>query len=196
MIKKMLMTGASLLFFAGAAQAVVLFEDNFDGNLPGDDAIPSGWNVPLGTVDIQPIYVGQGNQIDLDGGAGGAISTNQTFDLIAGRTYTLSFSYGKAVTNVNVLPEAAIYNVGSYGTGILQPTSNAAMFNTAFSFLAVANELGVTINFLSFFTADDQGLIIDNVKFEELTPVPLPPAAFLLATGLMGMGALARKKKI
>jgi hypothetical protein len=196
MIKKILMVGAAMLVTAGAANAVVLFSDDFNGNATGDDITPSGWTVVSGSVDAGSFYPSQGKQIDIDGGAGGAIETNAGFNLIAGRKYTLSFDYGKNGFAI----DAMTFGIdGAFSSGVVSADPAPGMLNMlnmSVTFLAVADLIGAKIEFASLFSNDGQGLVLDNVKFEELTPVPVPPALLLLGTGIAGLGALARKKKV
>jgi hypothetical protein len=194
MMKKLLMAGAGLFALTGASHAVVLFEDNFNANPIGNNTVPAGWTVPVGSVDVVSLYPGESRQIDLDGSTnnGGALQSVQTFDLMAGRSYTLSFDYGKNGAGA----EAMSFNIGSKGSGVLNLFGAMPIMDSiTFTFVALSTELGVTLNFASYFTADNQGLVLDNVRFEELTPVPVPPALLLLGTGIFGMGALARRNK-
>ena len=68
--------GAVVLAFGSAAQAVPVFADSFDANVLGLNAVPTGWSVSDGTVDIIgnnfsgtsfDLLPGHGAYIDLDG---------------------------------------------------------------------------------------------------------------------------------
>ena len=99
MMRVLLASAALALALGGAAQATVIFSDNFDGEALGaPQPNLTNWNVTSGTVDVigQPgffeFYPGNGRYIDLNGSPGaGRIETKNPLALIAGKRYAISF---------------------------------------------------------------------------------------------------------
>jgi Protein of unknown function (DUF642) len=198
MFKTSFVAAALFVALSSSSHAVTIFSDNFNGDTLALNGSLTNWTVSNGTIDVigaNPapffnLYPGNGNYVDMDGSSGnaGKITTIATFNLVAGQRYALSFDYGKngaAKENLN-------FGVGSY-LGFLGFNTGAipALVNGYYEFIAGANQTGVRI-FFEDLGKDNQGVIIDNVQ---LSSVPIPAAAPLLAMGLMGLGALARRRK-
>jgi hypothetical protein len=186
------------------AQAATIYTDNFNadtaglGLTPGTD-VPAGWSITnAGSVDIVAnvnIYGIKcrgpgptGNCIDLDG------TTNKSGKLVSpglvltgGQTYTAQFSLS--------------------GNDRIKQTDKVTIdFGTAMSSISVKKNDPFNVDSLNFtpkFTGtyhlsfldnsnDNIGAILDNVKVVQA--VPLPAAAWLLLSGLAGMGLMARRR--
>jgi hypothetical protein len=199
MIKKVLLAGAAMFTLSVPAHAVVLYSDNFDANVQGLNAAPSGWTVSNGTVDIIgtpgafPWY--PTTNIDMNGSTsdGGKITTLATFNLVAGQQYKISFDYGNNKNSNGV--EQMTFGIGGY-TGVLNvPGAVPSLLSNSFTFVAAVSVAGASLFFedTGATDGDNGGVILDNVK---LSAVPLPAAAPLLISGLMGLGLIARRRKI
>jgi hypothetical protein len=193
MLKSILTAAAFVLVGSTASQAVVLFQDNFDGNTTGVNKTPVGWTVTAGAVDVVASYGGQGRQIDLDSNASAVaavIQTNAVFTFAAGNAYKITFDYGRRLTGT----ELAVFGAGGFGgvAGVFGNTPVPTMLGTTFTFYATTSFTAPL--FFSGLVGNSRGLLIDNVKLETVTPVPVPPAMLLLATGLFGIGALGQRR--
>jgi Protein of unknown function (DUF642) len=201
MLKQIVLTAGILLGAATTANAVTLFSDNFDadalrlnvGNL-GDTSL-NNWTVGPGTVDVigpnfYDFYPSNGNYLDMDGSTSqaGTINTNKLFNIVSGRTYTISFDYGKN----GAAAETLNFGIGSYAASLmLLGGAIPSLLNNTYTFLATTNETGVSL-FFQGVGGDNQGPVLDNVS---LSAVPLPGAAPLLIAALAGFGAMARRRK-
>ena len=110
MFKKSLSAIAFVTLSASAIAAPAVFSDNFDANSVGLNAVPAGWSVTNGTVDIIgsgyfDFIPGSGKYIDLDGSTGKAGNLSKTFTLDPlpiGQQYVLTFDLaGNHRDNVN-----------------------------------------------------------------------------------------------
>ena len=185
-----------------AQAASIPYTDNFNSDTAALDAVPAGWSISNGgTVDIvangtygpPPITCRgkTGNCIDLNG------STGKPGDLVSpglsltgGQTYTAQFSlsgndrikqtdtvtidFGTTVASISV-KEKDPFTVDSV---TFKPTTTG-IYNLSF--------LDTNKN-----PSDNIGAILDNVKVVQT--VPLPAAAWLLLSGLAGMGLMARRR--
>jgi hypothetical protein len=193
MFKKFVLSAAALVCCATASQAVVLFSDDFNANAVGVSKTPIGWTVTAGSVDVVKAYPTSGKQIDLDGlsTTPAVIKTRAAFNFARGNAYKISFDYGKKTNTFEMLT----FGVGSFGSGVISfGASLPLMVHTSFTFLATSNFSSKL--FFSGFVGTSNGLVIDNVLLETVTPVPVPPAMFLFGMGLCGLGGLARTRKI
>jgi choice-of-anchor C domain-containing protein len=134
---------------------------------------PNGfaWTVPTGSVDLNrnwvpaPAYEGA-QYIDLVGtGTTGAIS--QSFQVVPGRTYTLTFAYANNPYN-GPNPSAAV-SVSGCGQLLLSATvshttSSASNFDwTSFSRTFVANSSVATLEFTTIPGGELGGILLDAV---------------------------------
>jgi len=165
----------------------------------------TGWSVVgAGEIALVPDTFGlnasDGRQwIDLTGlyGYNKGLRSDAVTTII-GKTYTLSFDLGdyyaagfqNASLSVGIngaIPQ--IFN-NVYQSGLMDwerksITWVADSTSASFTFLGVANGL----------LSNDAGIGLDNVTFEELAPVPVPAAAWLFGSGLMGLFGMARRAK-
>ena len=209
-MKKLLAAAALTCAFAMPAHALSLFYDNFDANTADQlNTAPSGWTLTNGIVDIIGAggsfdwYPGNGSYIDLDGsiGALGQVSTitsNTMLNFVNGKTYNFSFDYGinhndgrdsdtvtLGVLINNILSQDLI-TVDANGLNHLSATFNLASILQ----IATANFVGqIYIRGNSVGGSDQSGGIVDNVS---VSSVPLPGAALLLMSGLLGLGGVSR----
>lgn len=213
-MSKSILSAAALIVLSGSAVAVASpanFSDGFESVTTSMNTTPPGWTSVNGTVDT----IAQGNGfglscfsgspkgcIDLDGSSNlaGVFTTINTFDLEAGKTYQLSaeisgnqrnsgtdglqFGFTSDLSNplANIVQSAQINSIAADSpftlyTLLFTPTSNV----TAHAF------------FYNLLGGDNQGLILDAPS---LKAVPLPAAAWLLLSGLVALGAVARRRRI
>ena len=203
MFKKLLLVSAFVAGSAAAANATVVFADNFNGNTADQlSTTPLGWSATQGSVDIigagggYDWYPGNGSYIDMNGstGASGHIVSNAVLNLVTGQTYTLSFNYGNNKnSSTNGSTETLDFGFGAHLATQLAVTGNIPTYLVmTYTFIATAADaLGASLFFNGGGTneADNGGIIIDNVS---LSSVPLPGALPLLVTGLLGVGAMGR----
>lgn len=198
---KALLASASLALCSTAANAAIVFQDNFDAEALELNASLDNWDVTAGSVDVigNPGFFdflpGNGRYLDMDGTtfAAGTIFTKTTFSFLAGITYTLSFDLAGnrqgagaadivpgfdrivAAIDGNILTAHAWWEQ-PFATYTLTFTPGAS-FSSKISFQA--------------FGADNQGPLLDNVV---LSAVPLPPAVWLLGSALLGLIAVGRRR--
>lgn len=184
---------------SAASADTTLFFDDFESSAQGLNTTPSNWALISGTVDVLGGGVFGGfcsngtNCVDLDGSsnAAGAINSLATFDLDAQTTYTLSFDYTNNGNGTNTLNWGlATLSETLVVTGPSNPYASASATFTGQSALNAAI-------IFSHEGADNQGVIIDNVRLTaSVAPVPLPAAGLLLLGGIGGLVALRRKRAV
>lgn len=186
---------AGLLASASAAQAVVVFSDDFNADTQGLNytAFVNGWTVSDGSVDLIgtgffDLHPGNGNYVDLDGSTGNAGVLSQSLSLTGGVTYTASFSLGGSARGDTNLVDVM------FGTSLAN-----------FSLLSADPLATQTISFtpgssgnytLSFANAggDNLGAILDNVVVST-TAIPEPETYALMLAGLGVVLVAARRRK-
>jgi hypothetical protein len=206
-MKRWLTSAAILasLTLGSQAQAVVVFQDNFDAE-PGGSVLNynsyANWDVTFGTVDKIAsggfgitCAGGAGQCVDIDGSSGdaGVMTAKQTFDFSAGDTVTLSIDYTgnqrstqSETLSINFAPFFSTFiAIGSGNVGLPFITYSNSVLVTADvtgATLSIFQTSGTDIN-------DNVGPIIDNVVLDvqpgSPTPtVPVPAPVFMLG-GLM-----------
>jgi len=187
---------SAILALSAGAQAAPVFSDNFDANAGELNAVPAGWTVTGGTVDIigsgtnWDYIPGSGKFIDLDG------STNQpgllarSFNTIAGMTYTATFDL--AGNHVVGYPDNDTVAV-SFGTAS-QSYSNFAKNQgwTTFTLNFTAATTGSTVLSFKNSGSDNVGLLLDNVN---VAAVPEPGEWAMMLAGLGIVGFMARRRR-
>lgn len=187
--------------------ATILFQDNFDTDSASSvlnfNAF-NNWTISNGTVD----YIrnggfgigcvgGAGGCVDLDGstGNGGRMTSNATFILLPGETYRM-------YVDVSGNQRGGAADDITYGVlGFVSATSFSILSTEPFStksFQLGTNAPLTAQLFIETNSADNVGVIVDNVRLECLTcqngnVVPEPGTLALLGLGLLGFG-LARKR--
>ena len=185
---------------AGPAGAATVFSDNFNGETQGANGSLSNWNVSNGTIDVIGtgffnFYPGNGNYLDLDGSTNnaGRIETKLPLALTIGQTYTLSFSYGRNGGSF----ESMTYGVTGGNLSelfTLQQGGTVPFSSFSIDFVATSGSGNI---FFDHAGGDQQGIVLDNVLLASVDTavVPVPAALPLMLTGLIGLGAIARRRR-
>ena len=187
-----MLIGMLVLGLGTSAQAITIFEDNFNSENGGAGALNysgfSNWTISSGTVDLIgngffDFYPGNGLYVDLDGSTvdAGLMTSNMIF---SPGTYTLSFDLGGSQrgdsndvtvtfgTYSEVFTRASSAPLALVTRTITIDTSGALSFNNA--------------------GGDNVGAILDNVSVA--TTVPEPSTMILIGTGIVGMLGFFRGK--
>ena len=194
-MKKLLIASALLAMSAGA-QAASVFSDNFNSDLVGTPATPSGWSVVGGSVDVigpgfYDLLPNGGNYIDLDGSTNTAGVLSHSLSLTKGTQYTVSFDLAgnqrnSATEHVGVLLGTALhtYSLPEF----------AGWTHYSFTFTP-----GHTGDFLLSFAdvnfnnrRDHIGMLLDNVN---VNAVPEPETYAMMLAGLGLVSFMARRRK-
>ncbi|MBY0436556.1 MAG: VPLPA-CTERM sorting domain-containing protein [Burkholderiales bacterium] len=185
---------------AGPAAAATVFSDNFDADTLALNGSLSNWTVSSGTIDVIGtgsfnFYPGNGNFLDLDGTSNnaGRIETKLPLAFTIGQTYTLSFSFGRNGGNA----ESMTYGVtGGNLSQVFSLLQGGTVPFSAFSIDFVASSASGNI-FFDHAGGDNQGIVLDNVRLASVgtAVVPVPAALPLMLTGLIALGAIARRRR-
>jgi hypothetical protein len=192
--------------FTSAANAAVIFEDNFDAiGAPGVSTLNWGgnadWSIVNGTVDLVSdpniwgisCEDGQGKCIDLDGSTGNA-GELRTASLVwsSGQTFTVEFDLSGNQRSISDETVQIMVTNGNDLVEIIEMTSaggDANWEHFSFSFLGNGNLAQLTFANTG---GDNVGAMLDNVRISQ---VPEPGLLGLFGFGLVGMGALARRRR-
>jgi len=195
MFFKKILIGAAILGASAAQAATPVFSDNFDTDTLALNAtsFKGGWAVSGGTVDIIgaggqfDLAPGNGRYIDLDGSSYNAGIFANSVSVVAGQTYTLSFSLagnhrgaGNDTVEVNFGSLSQVYNLSSsdaFSTHTLSFTA-ATGGSAGFSFIDNGS--------------DNQGALLDNVS---VSAVPEPETYGMMLGGLALLGVVARRRR-
>lgn len=187
----------ALLAGSAAAQAnVTIFSDNFDANALSLNAVPTGWTVTAGTVDIigNPGFFdmlpSSGRYIDLDGSSGDAGVLSKSFSLLAGTTYTASFDLAGNQRNGAAESVAVSFGTASTSASLAQ-MAPWTPYSLSFTTTAAGSYT------LSFANAggDNVGMLLDNVKVDQhVAAIPEPQTYALMGMGLLAIGFAARRR--
>ena len=199
----------------GAASASVLFSENFslaqtndNGQSYGVGLIDNtGFFVSSGSVDIGGSHnttfgaafgCGHnpgGNCIDLIGSAPGSIQTVNSFNLVAGQTYTIAMgatlfggSFAAAADfNVKLATSTSIL----FSTNLSVPTFGGLLRS---NFTPLVNQAGVFLSLTALPVASgNRGPILDNISLSTVAAIPEPGAFAMFAAGL-GLVGLVRRR--
>lgn len=211
---------ATLAQAAALSAASIPFNESFDDDAAGgtmlnwDQPSTSGWDVTGGTVDL--IHdtgiptddflincMGGANSgggcIDLDGSTfnSGVLQTlsSDSFTLVAGQPYQLSaYISGNQLGGTS---DDVLFGLRdtSNGLSLADLLIEDILSTAAFTLYTVLFQPAVDVSAQIFFTnaggRDNIGPILDNVT---LAAVPIPPAGWLLISGLIGLLGVARRR--
>jgi len=204
-------TGIAAVLMASGAQALAFTNGSFEANppnsVPGYNSLPGastaipGWTTVLNGVEwVDPnaggvpdfgdakdgrMIVDLANYVYTGGGLG------QTFDTVAGTTYRVSF-WGSTIQDYGRDGTGQI-DVAAPGYSNTFSVSNpaATLVWTQFFFDFVATGTSSTLQFSNNQDPYAHFAMIDAVS---VSAVPLPAAAWLMLSGLLGLGAVARRR--
>jgi Protein of unknown function (DUF642) len=194
---KKLVVGVSLIALAGMANASSLivngsFEspDRPSGTWGTYSSIP-GWTSTNG-IEIRDNAVGQASQgtqfVELDTNRNSSMSQSIATQL--GHQYRLSYDYSPRIGQ-----PSSTNGIAVYWNNLLLSTVTATGGGTNLWMSLTALVVGTgndVLRFAAIGTSDSLGGNLDNVA---LNAVPLPAAAWLFGSALLGAGALRRKQQ-
>lgn len=161
---------------------------NFNVTRPSVDLLPRNaneWQIP-----------GHGLFVDLDGSSQSGGKMESKVNALAAGTYQLSFDLaGSQRPDFNLTDTVTVSLGGLFSTTITLP------FNTPFTtFNFVINAANASVGTLAFDQAgaDNQGLLLDNVRLAfqaNATPVPEPATLFLWGLGAFGTVVYDRRRR-
>lgn len=200
MLKQILAALAGGLALSASATAATLYSDNFDSDTVGLNAIPAGWTITRGSVDIIgttffDLQPGHGNYVDLDGTtSSAALMSTGSFSLDAGTSYTLSILLaGSQRGDTNTVTWGMDYDANGV-LDVSQVTtlpSNApfAPFSLVFAPLTSTSSARIVFDHAG---GDNLGLLLDNVVLA--TSVPEPHTWALMLAGIALFGFTVRRR--
>lgn len=221
-IKPALAGAAGIVAIIGSAQAGVIFSDSFEGDTPakwrvyGSTGDTGGWVTVSGAgIEIQNESLGITEaadgafyvELDSHNGNGGAqgVSTNTTMAaavaFVAGRTYEISFAYQPRTNNggddngINLMV-GNLNGTAFTATSVLLSLAKTANEQPGWETFSVLYKAMTDINaigFGAFGNANSLGGFIDAVSVNAVE-TPLPAAALMFATGIVGAGAARRRR--
>lgn len=182
--------GAVLFAAAVAAQAAVVFSDNFDESISGLNVVPTGWTVTDGTVDVvSDGFCQSGLCVDLDGSTSNAGVLSRSFSLTGGVSYTLSFDLSGNKRGGSDDVTIMFGSASSVITGLLATAPYATHF---LSLTPLADGI-YTISF-SNAGSDNIGALLDNVAINSAV-VPEPQTYIMIALALVAITIGRRGRK-
>lgn len=201
-MKKVFIAAALLFLNTSLAQANLITNGSFEtGTNPGNyTTLSTGsssiqdWTIESGSIDYIGTYwsAAQGaRSIDMSGNGPGSIS--QILSTTPGYKYLVEFSMG-ANTDGGNLYKILQVTAGSVFDDIFVSKKGPQVTWSDKYFIFTANEASTKLTFTSL---EDSawGPALDNVRVN-VNSAPIPPAVFLLATGLIGLFGIKRKKSI
>lgn len=201
------LTMAAALAAAPAAQAGVIFSDNFDTQGSANALNFNGftnWTVTDGSVDYIRSGVqygigcvgGAGGCVDLDGSTNnaGVMSSKLVYNLLAGTTYLFSLDLSGAQVrderNTVNFGFATASNLGSFLAAEMVTLARTNPFGTYTVVYTPGNNVSARL-VIGNTGGDNVGLILDNVLVS--SKVPEPGTLALLGLGLVAV-ALRRRR--
>jgi len=197
-MKNKLLLGAicSCLFSAGANAAMITNGSFETGDFTGWVSTGTGNNVTPNEGSTDGIYAASFNGGEVVGN--GVLS--QSFTTVIGNTYLLDFDYGVFSAPNIAIPNTQNLRVELIGDStllsqILTDTGSNPNVFTTYSFGFTADSISTTLSFTDLTTLSQSAstdFVIDNIS---VSPVPVPAAAWLFASGLLGLISIAKRKK-
>ena len=208
------MTAAGFVLIAASANATPFVNGSFESgadpgsftSLNGGDSSITGWVVGGGANSVD--YIGSywtasdlARSVDLNGLVAGSIS--QTFDVVSGQTYRVSFDLaGNPVggPELKTLDSTANFTLFSPPPFDVSNTNLANMGWINYSFLFTADSNSETLTFTSTTTGNSGnstyptafGPALDNVT---IAAVPEPSTWAMMLLGFLGLGFVASRRK-
>lgn len=200
----LVLTAILMLALAPAAQADIVFQEDFDGNGPGFDA----WTVTDGG-DAGYTWIEQPAFWNYSGGSGKCAAADSEVDWATyddKLSYTIDISgYSNLAMTVNIgylkgeSDSDAIAYILGYVDGA--PVSRTIDFFSEdypdgdpqpydLSFADGASTLDLTFQFVNYYSGY---LMVDDIEITG-SPVPVPAAVWLLGSGMVGLVGLRRKQ--
>lgn len=195
--KHALIAAAALCALQAHADTQV-FADTFGANALGLNAVPNGWAVTDGTVDIiganafnslYDVMPGSGRYIDLDGSTGDAGVLSRSFAVTNKQRYWVAFELAGNHRNSDVESVAVNFGSAAHAFSLGQ---NAGW--TVFGMSFVAHSTGMASLSFSNAGGDDVGMLLRTVHV--VTAVPEPETYPLLLAGLAAVAFISRRRAV
>lgn len=192
-IKKAFLS-AALVLATAAAQAGIVFSDDFEANSTGLNLDPIGWTVSDGKVDLigngfYDFYPGNGVYVDLDGSVNDAGVMSIDLALTGGVAYTASLTMGGSTRG----------DLNQVAIGFGSQSLNASFASGDPLRVEVLSFTPATSGWYALSIAnaggDNRGAILTNVVVESMAPIPEPSSFALAFGGLAVLGRLARRHR-
>lgn len=196
-MKKLVACAVLSLASVSSQAATVVFQDNFEAYNVGGNATNFGgnWTVSNGTVDlVGPGYfgglaLGGGKSVDLDGSTNNAGTfTSRALSLTSGDyvlTFDLSGNQRGGSDTVNL----------SVSLGLAMQTFTLASnvpYTTQTVLFSVSGNSSSNIIF-DHLGGNNIGLLLDNVTLTRVDAVPVPAAAWLFGSAILGFFGARRR---
>jgi hypothetical protein len=165
-----------------------------------------GWTATTGGIEVRNSVAGTAengvNFVELDANFNSVM--DQTVATVDGQAYQLSFWYSSRPVSPDngafpglIVPAGSnglSYDVGAGDVSVYAPTANTDLDNdwTLYTTTFIATGSTTTLTFSATGTSDSFGTSLDNVI---LTAVPEPGELSLMATGLVLLAGLARRRQ-
>ncbi len=203
--------------------STVLFQQDLATAAPGPNYTGplsnTGLTVTAGDVDIFGDGTGSGTAgfytcpsplassqtcIDLNGDQPGTIQTDETFDLTAGSTYTVSFQLAGNIPNGNLSEYTLQASFGDSGPFTFSTPPGAAFQTESFSFTPSVNETGARLIMTSEQDSDSllYGPIITGISITDppgftsgdIPSLPEPGSVWVMLSGVLLLAWFTRHR--
>lgn len=170
---------------------------------PGESFI-TGWDVIAEDVHYMGTFWQASDGIrslDLDGLIGSSGGVSQTFSTVAGAQYDVTFDMAGNYANAPTIKPMRVSADGQGQDFFFDITGKSAlnMGWTPMSWSFIADDTSATLQFLSLTETngltEGWGAALDNVSVLAANPIPVPAAAWLFGTALIGLIGLGKRRK-